>query len=167
MVALIAVTGAFALRTWVVQVFYIPSTSMVPTLMVGDRILVDKLSYDFGPVKRGNIIVFRRPPGKVVAPNIHDLVKRVIGLPGQTISSGIGNQILINGRPISQPWLPKHISSGPPINPQVIPKGEYFVMGDNRGNSEDSRFFGPISSKLIVGKVVARLWPLGRFKIFG
>ena len=162
-----ALLAALALRTWVVEAFYIPSGSMIPTLEVGDRILVDKLSYDFGTVHRGNIVVFRRPPGDTVAPGIKDLVKRVIGLPGQTISSAPSGAVDINGHPIAQPWLPKGTAPGPPIRTQVIPKGEYFVMGDNRANSEDSRFFGPISKKLIVGRVVLTYWPLNRFRFFG
>ncbi|MGH9102887.1 MAG: signal peptidase I, partial [Acidimicrobiales bacterium] len=159
--------AALALRAWVVQAFYIPSRSMVPTLEVGDRILVDKLSYDLHSVHRGDIVVFRRPPADVVDPNIQDLVKRVIGLPGDRISSSVTGQVLIDGKPIPQPWLPPGTAPGPAIRPQVVPSGDYFVMGDNRGDSEDSRFFGPISGKLIVGRVVARIWPVGRIHLFG
>lgn len=166
-VVAIALVAAFVLRTWIVQVYFIPSTSMVPTLKVGDRIIVDKLSYQLHPVHPGNIVVFRRPPGDSVAPGIKDLVKRVVGLPGQTISSGPNDTVLIDGRPLRQPWLAPNTVPGPPIRSQVIPPHHYFVMGDNRSNSEDSRYFGTISGKLIVGEVVARIWPLQRFTIFG
>src|SRR5664279_6403302 len=91
------------LRTYVIQSFYIPSPSMVPTLEVGDRIMVNKLSYDFHGVHRGDIVVFKRPP--LEAQNYADLVKRVVGLPGETISTVNGN-VYINGKPLSVPWLP-------------------------------------------------------------
>ncbi|MCL4413231.1 MAG: signal peptidase I [Actinobacteria bacterium] len=164
-VILIALVVAVVVRTFVLQTFYIPSGSMEPTLDIGDRILVDKLSYDFHPVHQGDIIVFRRPPGADVGPpTIKDLVKRVIGLPGQTISSH-GGQVYINGKLLPEPWLPPNtVTTG--IRTQKIPPGEYFVMGDNRTDSLDSRYFGPIPGSLIVGRVVARIWPLSRFKLW-
>lgn len=166
-VVVVALGAALALRAFVVQAFFIPSASMEPTLDPGDRILVDKLSYDFHPIHRGDIVVFRRPPADIVDTNIKDLVKRVIGLPGDRISSGPNDTIYIDGKAIPQPWEPTGISPGIPIKPQVIPKGDYFVMGDNRGDSEDSRYFGTISGKLVVGRVVARIWPISRWHIFG
>jgi signal peptidase I len=161
------------LRTFVVQSFYIPSASMAPTLQVGDRIVVDKLSYHLHSINRGDIVVFARPP--LEDQQYADLVKRVIGLPGETISSK-GCTVYINGKPLSEPWLPKLASSctrGLPAdpNPQFnlpgpvhIPAGEYYVMGDNRTDSEDSRFFGPISGSLVVGRAVAVIWPLSQLK---
>jgi signal peptidase I len=167
--ALIVVVAALGLslllRTYVVQSFYIPSGSMEPTLMPGDRILVDKLSYDLHKVHTGDIIVFRRPPDDPSPPNVKYLVKRVIGLPGQEIASKDG-QVLINGHVLKEPWLPKGvITTG--IRPQRIPPDHYFVMGDNRGDSLDSRYFGPISGKLIVGRVFMRFWPLNAIRFFG
>ncbi len=166
-IILVALGVAFVVRTWVFETFYIPSGSMEPTLMIGDRILVDKLSFQLGGhVSTGDIVVFRRPPHESVIPHsIKYLVKRVIGLPGETISSH-GGQVYINGKLLHEPFLPKGTITIPGITTQKIPPGHYFVMGDNREDSEDSRFFGPISSSLIVGKVVARIWPLGAFKIF-
>jgi signal peptidase I len=162
------------LRTYVVQSFYIPSGSMLPTLQVGDRIIVDKLSYHLHDVHRGDIVVFARP--KLEDQQYADLVKRVIGLPGETISSK-GGDIYINGKKLDEPWLPSGPDSysgplaGDDPHPQFnlpgpihIPEGEYYVMGDNRTDSEDSRFFGPIPRSLIVGRAVAVIWPLGHIK---
>ncbi len=161
------------LRTYVIQSFYIPSPSMVPTLQVGDRIMVNKLSYDFHGVHRGDIVVFRRPPLELQ--NFPDLVKRVVGLPGETISTKNGH-VYIDGKLLNEPWLPPGPSSytgalpddqHPQFNmpgPVTIPAGEYFVMGDNRTDSEDSRYFGPIPKSLIVGRAMAVVWPLGHVK---
>jgi signal peptidase I len=161
------------LRTYVIQSFYIPSPSMVPTLAVGDRIMVNKLSYDFHSVHRGDIVVFKRPP--LEDQDYPDLVKRVIGLPGETISTRNGH-IYINGKLLPEPWLPAGPQSYtgalpddqyPQFNmpgPVHIPAGEYFVMGDNRTDSEDSRYFGPIPKSLIVGRAVAVVWPLSQAK---
>ena len=162
------------LRTYVVQSFYIPSGSMLPTLQVGDRIIVDKLSYHLHAVHRGDIVVFARPP--LEDQQYADLVKRVIGLPGENISSKDGD-IYINGKKLSEPWLPPGPDSytgplaGDDPHPQFnlpgpvhIPEGEYYVMGDNRTDSEDSRFFGPIPRSLIVGRAVAVIWPVGHIK---
>jgi signal peptidase I len=163
-VLLVAVGVAVAVRTFVVQTFFIPSASMEPTLMIGDRILVDKLSYHLHGIGRGDIVVFSRPPGEVTSPEVKDLVKRVIGLPGDTISSPDG-RVWIDGRPLNEPWLPKGtVTTG--IKPQKIPPDHYFVMGDNRGNSQDSRFFGAIPRSLIVGHVFFRIWPLSHLGFF-
>gem|GEM_PF-253872 len=164
MVLLVAVGVAFGVRTFVVQTFFIPSASMEPTLMIGDRILVDKLSYHLHAVHRGDIVVFATPPNENAGPNVKDLVKRVIGLPGDRISSQ-GGRVWIDGKPLSEPWLPPGtITTG--IEPQTVPPGKLFVMGDNRSNSQDSRFFGPIPRSLIVGRVVIRIWPLSALHIF-
>jgi len=161
------------LRTYVVQSFYIPSPSMVPTLQVGDRIMVNKLSYDLHGVHRGDIVVFKRPP--LEEQDFPDLVKRVIGLPGETISTRDGH-VYIDDKLLAEPWLPPGPNSytgalpgdaHPQFNmpgPVTIPAGEYFVMGDNRTDSEDSRFFGPIPKALIVGRAMAVVWPLSDAK---
>jgi signal peptidase I len=163
-VLVVAVIVALGIRTFVVQTFFIPSASMEPTLMVGDRILVDKLSYHLHAVHRGDIVVFATPPGEDAGPDVKDLVKRVIGLPGETISSA-GGQVVINGKPLTEPWLvPGTVTTG--ITTQTIPAGEYFVMGDNRSDSQDSRFFGPIHRNIIVGRVVIKIWPLTSLHIY-
>jgi signal peptidase I len=167
----VVLVATIVLRAFVIQTFSIPSGSMLPTLQLGDRIIVDK--FDFH-VSRGSIVVFKRPP--LEQQDYADLVKRVIGLPGETISASGGN-IYINGKRLAEPWLPKGSQTytqplpGDP-NPQFnlpaggvkIPSGDYFVMGDNRVDSEDSRWFGPIPGSLIVGRAVAVVWPLSQVK---
>ncbi len=156
MVALVAL-AATSVRAYAAQAFVVPSGSMLPTLQIGDRIIVDKLS---GTIHRGDIIVFRRAPGDTDT-EYPVLVKRVIGLPGETISSK-GNTILINGHPIAQPWLPK--LTGQCYQPSVgipttkIPSGQYYVLGDCRGDSDDSRYWGTVPSANIIGKVSAVVW---------
>jgi signal peptidase I len=158
---------AVVLRTFVIQTYSIPSGSMIPTLMIGDRILVDKLSYHLHPVHRGDVVVFATPPKEIPILQVKDLVKRVIGLPGETISSGPHGEVLINGKVIDQPWLTASARADPgrPIQTQKIPAGDIFVMGDNRGESEDSRFFGPVPESLIVGRAVFGFWPLSRIHL--
>jgi signal peptidase I len=163
-VLMVAVGLAFAVRAFVLQTYFIPTPSMEPTLMVGDRILVDKVSYHLHAVDRGDIVVFGTPARELSDPSIKDLVKRVIGLPGETISSS-GGRVYIDGQPLHEPWLPPGtVTTG--IASQKVPPNEYFVMGDNRSDSEDSRFFGPIPRSLIVGKVVFGIWPLSRLHSF-
>jgi signal peptidase I len=162
----VALVLALVVRTYVAQMFYIPSGSMLPTLQIGERIVVDKLSYHLHAIHRGDIVVFRRPP--LEQADYADLVKRVIGLPGETISA-VGGSVYINGKPLDEPWLPNPlpVTSPSPLpaafslnHPFTIPAGEYFVMGDNRTDSEDSRYFGPISGSLIVGKMAFEVWPI-------
>ena len=165
-VIILVVFGAAVLvRAFVFQTYYIPSGSMEPTLQIGDRILVDKLSYHLHAVHRGDIVVFRRPPTET-ADLVPDLVKRVIGLPGETIS-GQGGNVYINGKPLPEPWLPqidKDTTSN--FGPIKIPQGDYFVMGDNRTVSYDSRAWGPLPRSYIVGRVVMRIWPVSRINFF-
>jgi signal peptidase I len=149
-VVVVALAAALLLRTFVVQTFYIPSGSMEPTLQIGDRILVNKLSYHLHGVDRGNIVVFRRPADENCGgPPVADLVKRVIGLPGETISLS-GGHVFIDGKVLDETWLPNSVQGqtfpGPSgtayslTKPYVIPSNHYFVMGDNRGDSCDSRY---------------------------
>ncbi len=165
-VFVVAVVLALGVRAYVAQMFYIPSGSMLPTLQVGDRIVVDKVSYHLHGVHRGDIVVFRRPP--LEHDPYSDLVKRVIGLPGDTVSS-VDGRVYIDGKPLAEPWLPtpEPVTSPSPVaqgfsllHPYTVPAGEYFVMGDNRTNSEDSRYFGPIPANLIVGRMAFVAWPL-------
>lgn len=165
-VVVVAALLAIVLRTFVVQTFYIPSGSMEPTLQIGDRILVDKLSYHLHGIDRGDIVVFARPVAEDCGgPTVNDLVKRVIGLPGDHIASS-GNTVLIDGRPLAEPWLAKGTQLGKAILPTLVPPDHYYVLGDNRVASCDSRYWGPVSRSLIVGKVVVLVWPLSRLHLF-
>jgi signal peptidase I len=154
----LALLIALLIKTFLFQAFFIPSESMVPTLKVHDRVLVNKLSYKLHPVHRGDIVVFKAPEGS--DPGIDDLVKRVIGLPNETVS-GHGGHIYIDGKELSEPYLPRGVSTGA-FSPVTLKPDHYWVMGDNRDNSKDSRVFGPITKGNIVGRVFFRIWPLSR-----
>jgi signal peptidase I len=175
-IVLVAVLAAVLLREFVVQTFYIPSGSMEPTLQVGDRIVVNKLSYELHGVDRGDIVVFSRPPQENCGgPEVNDLVKRVIGMPGDLVSVS-GGYVYVDGRRLAESWLPTSEQgttspgpSGTPYSldrPYRVPTGDYYVMGDNRGDSCDSRWWGPIPHALIVGKVDLRVWPISSLHLF-
>jgi signal peptidase I len=158
---LVAVLLSGLARAFVVQTFWIPSSSMVPTLDVNDRILVQKAFFTWHDVHEGDIVVFTQPPLDRCPGPQGDLVKRVIALPGQTIYSQ-GNDIYVNGQLLAEPYLPHVDPLGPPIgssqHPYRVPPGEFYVMGDNRAISCDSRYWGPIEGSSIVGKVVLVWW---------
>ena len=164
LVVIIGLLVAAGVRAFVFESFFVPSGSMLPTIQVGDHMIVDKLSYDLHRIGFGDIVVFRKPANDPAGPNVRYLVKRVIGLPGQVIASH-GGKVYINGAPIAEPFLAKGVSTYG-IPRQRIPRGEYYVLGDNRGNSADSRVFGPIRQSLIVGRVVLVYWPLGQWHYF-
>ncbi len=163
-IILVALSAAFLIRAYVFQTFYIPSVSMVPTLQVGDRIIVSKLSTAFGDINRGDVIVFKHPPreqcGGDTGPN-SDLVKRIIGMPGDELTSR-NNTIYVNGKKLVENWQHEP-NLGSDIGYVKVPKGQYFMMGDNRPSSCDSRMWGTLPESLIVGKVVLRIWPLSHF----
>ena len=161
---LVAVLLAGLARTFAFQTFWIPSSSMVPTLSVHDRVVVQKAFFTWHDVRDGDIVVFSRPPlDNCGGPQEGDLVKRVIALPGQTIYSS-GNSIYLNGRLLAEPYLPRYDPLGPPIpdassqHPYRVPPGEFYVLGDNRAVSCDSRYWGPVKGSSIVGKVVLVWW---------
>jgi signal peptidase I len=157
-----ALLTALLIKTFLLQAFYIPSDSMNPTLVQHDRVLVNKLSYHFHDVHRGDIVVFERPPGEI-DPRIKDLIKRVVALPGETVE-GRNGQVLIDGRALTEPYLPKGTQTTD-FTAQKIPPDKYWVMGDNRGNSKDSRVFGPIPKSLIVGRAFIRVWPISKISL--
>ena len=156
----VAILAAVFLRVSVFQPFSVPSVAMLPTLQVGDRILVVKSSRLEGPIRAGDIVVFRHPMPLACSTGqgqAGDLVQRVIGLPGDTIWSD-GNKIYVDGRPLREAgWYDSLYGQvgSTPILRMTIPPGEYFVMGDNRSDACDSRAFGAIARSAIVGKVFA------------
>lgn len=175
---LIAFGLAFLLRTFVVQVFFIPSESMVPTLAVDDRIVVEKVSYRFGGPSRGDVVVFAgdssipEPPRNgiqqvvrgvgqflgVVPVDARDLVKRVIGLPGDRVELDDG-RVSVNGTPLEEPYAQLDSDDGL----FTVPEGQLFVLGDNRANSADSRSqLGYVDVDDIVGRAVLTIWPPDR-----
>jgi len=155
----IVVVVAIGTRAYALQTYYVPSPSMTPTLLPGDRILVDKLA---GPIHRDDIVVFNNVPADKGGPPV--LVKRVIGLPGETISSK-GSTVLINGKALAEPWLPKLTGicaeASEHIKPIRIPPRHYFVMGDCRGDSGDSRYWGTVPASYVIGKVDVIVWRNG------
>jgi len=151
-----ALVIAIVIRTFVFQAFYIPSESMVPTLKIGDRVLVNKLSYKLHDPRRGDIAVFKAPAAARTE-EIKDLVKRVVGLPGDTIEGKDGH-IYIDGRVLSEPYLPSGTQSRT-FPAEKVPSNAYFMLGDNRQYSKDSTFFGPIKRGDLIGRVFMRIWP--------
>jgi signal peptidase I len=185
----IAVVAAVLIRTLVAQVYYIPSSSMVPQLRVDDRVVVSRLAYHLHPVHRGDIIVFRAPPGIGSSPHssrgevarlAHGigvalgvtedqtvLIKRVIGLPGETVTAHDGS-VYVDGDLVVEPYLPRGTTTSSfgtssfgtsSFGPVRIPSGFVWVMGDDRGDSEDSRVFGPVAERTIIGRAIWKVWP--------
>jgi signal peptidase I len=157
---------AVLVKTFLVEAFWIPSVSMVPTLEVGDRVLVEKVSFHrldgFGPADEGLPAAARsffeglglvQPDGDI------DLIKRVIGLPGDTVEVR-GGRVLINGRRLREPYAVSDDRDFPEIR---VPRGELFMMGDNRGASDDSRFsLGTVDTEVVVGRAFVIMWPPNR-----
>jgi len=169
LVAVCALALALLIRMFLIQAYYIPSSSMEETLHKDDRVLVNKLSYRFGDVERGDVIVFAKP-GDVLG-DINDFIKRVIALPGETISFSNG-QVLIDGETFDEPYLDRPrtfvtrrlkgcANESASTYSCLVPQGRVFVMGDNREGSTDSRSFGPIEIDSIVGRAFIKLWPPG------
>jgi signal peptidase I len=158
-----AVLVALLVKTYLVQAFRIPSSSMEQTLLVGDRVTVNKLSYRLGDVSPGDVVVFERPagaPGGVDAPE--DLIKRVVAVGGDTVQT-VDGRLVRNGEPVDEPYLAPGSTTTGIEQPVTIPDGQVWVMGDNRNNSSDSRVFGPVAEATIVGQAFVVMWPPGRF----
>ncbi|CAN5122185.1 signal peptidase I [soil metagenome] len=151
-----ALVVALVVTKFLVQAFFIPSESMFPTLAIDDRVLVNKLSYELHEVNRGDLVVFERPPSEATS-DIKDLIKRVVAVEGDTVGSEDG-QLVVNGVAMDEPYVAEGAeTSGVEI--QTIPAGNVFVMGDNREDSRDSRFFGPLDEELIIGRAFVKVWP--------
>jgi signal peptidase I len=181
----IAVVLASLVRAFLGQAYWIPSGSMIPTLREKDRVIVSRISFKLGDPKRGDIIVFQNPefvdrgrkdPISKGARNVLELVgigqpknkyyiKRAIGMPGDRLSIH-DNRVFINGKELAEPWLPKDVftaDNGEYGGVEMsIPKGKYFMMGDNRDFSSDSRVFGLVDRSAMVGRAFVRIYPFGR-----
>jgi signal peptidase I len=165
LVVVLAIGVALVLRTFVVASYYIPSASMEPTLhgcpgCNNDHVLVDKLSYKLHSVHRGDVVVFDRPPAAATTDKV--LIKRVIGLPGDTLTDQNGT-LLVNGVQLKEPYVNPSCDGTQDFPASVtVPRGDVYVMGDNRCDSLDSRSFGPVAQSSIVGRAFVIVWPLGR-----
>lgn len=156
----VSVVLALGLRAAIVEARYIPSGSMLPTLEINDRLIVEKVSYHFNDPQRGDIVVFS-PTDRLRQdnPSLRDaFIKRIIGLPGETVEITNG-QVLINGEPIEENYIPEEYAPDYEWGPAVVPDGEYLVLGDNRNNSYDSHFWGYVPERNIIGRAVIRFWP--------
>src|SRR5919202_4006349 len=140
-------------RPFIAEVFYIPTESMVPTLEVGDRVLVSKVIYHFSGPQRGDIVVFESPDED------QDLIKRVVGVAGDNIKVVRGS-LYVNGERWEEAYLNYERPDESAYGPITVPEGHVFVMGDNRADSADSRYIGPVPMDYLVGKAFVRLWPL-------
>lgn len=155
----LSVLLAFGIRTFVAEARYIPSGSMQPTLQINDRLIVDKITYNFQKPQRGDIVVFN-PTDKLEDKNYHDaFIKRIIGLPGDTIRIEDG-QVYVNGKPLDE----EYVASDPLYHypKTTVPENSYFVLGDNRNNSYDSHYWGFVPRDKIIGRAVIRFWPPNR-----
>ena len=177
---LVALAVAILVKTFVIQAFYIPSESMVPTLEVGDRVFVSKFMFDGGDIARGDVIVFENPnaaelPDRsgissvlhwlgegigIAQPENEDFIKRVIALPGETIEIR-HDVVYIDGEPLDEPYLTQAARDSTGDYPlHTVPDDALFVMGDNRGNSADSRYgLGFVPLEKVIGKAFVVIWP--------
>ncbi|MFP3882199.1 MAG: signal peptidase I [Actinomycetota bacterium] len=177
---LTALVIAVLIKTFLVQPFWIPSESMLDTIHINDRVMVNKLAYDLGEPERGDVVVFRDPaepeteesiPEAVIRSVLEavgirtrgheDLIKRIIGLPGETVTIE-NDQVHIDGVPISEPYLDPDVDM-PDAGPFEVDEDQVFVMGDNREFSFDSRRFGNIDFDALIGRAFVVIWPISNF----
>jgi signal peptidase I len=150
---------AIGIRTFVAEARYIPSESMLPTLEVHDRLIIEKISYHFKDPKRGDVVVFN-PTEILQQQNYKDaFIKRVIGLPGDTVQVK-GGHVYVNGKQLEEDY----INQAPDYEygPVTVPENHYLVFGDNRNNSYDSHYWGFVPREKLVGKAFVRFWPFNR-----
>jgi signal peptidase I len=158
----IALVLTLIIRTFVVQAFKIPSGSMRPSLVEGDKLFVNKFIYRFKPMERGDIIVFKFPnePKK-------DFIKRLVAFEGEVVEIRDG-KIYVDGKALTDPktfgrfYYYNHDPFGGPDEKIKVPKNSFYVLGDNSANSTDSRFWGFVPRRNVIGKAIFRWWPLGR-----
>lgn len=155
---LVAVILAFIIHTFIMQNFRIPSGSMIPTLQIQDYIFASKLTYRFNEPKRGDIIVFKYPKDTT-----RFFVKRLIAVGGESVALK-NSKLYIDGHQVAEDYLPEGLRF-PDYGPVTVPEGNYFMMGDNRNNSSDSRDWGFVPESLIVGKEIFIYWPPARIGV--
>jgi signal peptidase I len=158
-VVLACVAALLAVRALAAEPFAIPSGSMAPTLRPGDHVLVDKIAYRLGPPARGDLVALASPVDD--AP----LLKRVAAVGGDRVELRDG-VLHVNGRPRAEPYVDLGAVDGVYFGPVRVPPGHVFVLGDNRGDSDDSRDFGAVAERALIGRVGLRFWPpraLARF----
>jgi signal peptidase I len=150
---LISVTASFMIITFLYQPVRVEGTSMLPELRDQDRLFINKFAYHFESISRGDVVVFHYPrdPSK-------SYIKRIIALPGDTLDIDDG-RVYVNGKRIAEPYVPRRYQDVRSLSQMVIPQNEYFVMGDHRSISSDSRDFGPVERDLIYGKAAFVYWP--------
>jgi signal peptidase I len=152
----VAVLFCFFLIAFVAQAFRVQGTSMEPLLRDGERIVVNKFVYRFQKIERGDVVVFWYPRDPSVS-----FIKRVVALPGDQVEIRSG-QLLVNGLPVPESYLPAGFRDGDSYPPTEVRKGYYFVLGDHRRSSNDSRTWGEVPERYIYGRAVFRFWPLDR-----
>ncbi len=152
----IAVLFCFFLITFVAQAFRVQGTSMEPLLGDGDRIVVNKFVYRFQPIERADVVVFWYPRDPSVS-----FIKRIVGLPGDLVEIRAG-RVFVNEKPLPEGYLPEGFRDEGSRSPIRVQKGHYFVLGDHRRSSNDSRTWGEVPQKYIYGEAVFRFWPLSR-----
>lgn len=156
-IILIAFALSWVLRTYVIEARKIPTGSMLPTIQLEDRVIVDKFFFKrFDHISIGDIVVFHAPPS---AHATDDYIKRVIGLPGDKIEIR-NNTTFVNSQPLYEPYLLD--KSNNDFDPIIVPEDSVFVMGDNRNNSADSREWGTLPIENITGRTLFRYWPIGQ-----
>ena len=157
----IALVLAFLIRTFIAEPRYIPSDSMLPTLHTGDRLVVEKISYRFNSPRFGDIVVFQPPPELQRRGYSQDqaFIKRVIGIPGDTLKIDDG-KVYLNGNLLQEDYIKEPALQPLPL--VQVPPEQYFMMGDNRNDSNDSRYWGFLPKKNMIGKATFRFWPLDR-----
>lgn len=179
MVVVASIVLAIVIKTFVAQVFYIPSGSMLPQLRIDDRVVVSKLAYRLHPPRRGDIVVFDAPPADQASASgggnrlvgaarslgealgivqaRTELIKRVIAVPGDVVSAR-GGRVYVDGAYLYEPYLPVGVETSS-FGPVTVGAGQLWVMGDNRGDSNDSRVFGAVPISNVVGRAIWRVWP--------
>ncbi|MEQ9550109.1 MAG: signal peptidase I [Coleofasciculus sp. G3-WIS-01] len=150
---------AIGIRSFVAEARYIPSGSMEPTLQINDRLIIDKISYNFRQPQRGDIVVFS-PTDALKQQNFKDaFIKRVIGLPGETVEVK-GGRVYVNGQVLREQYIEEEPEYS--YGPVTVPEDNYLVLGDNRNNSYDSHYWGFVPRKNIIGRAIVRFWPISR-----